>query len=130
MSAVRKGVIKARFLTGVYKLQSSRDVFSNRTVDPNCRLCQLEVEDIRQVVSRCPAFHSIRTFAISQFMNLVIDKSDTDVWNSHFREWYSFLRIIICLDNIRHMVSKLSGVIYSVEELSRDFYKIHTKRLF
>ena len=39
VSAVRKGVSKARFLTGIYILQSrlsSRHVFSNRTVDPNC----------------------------------------------------------------------------------------------
>ena len=55
-------------------------------------------------------------------MNLVIDNSDTDVWNSHFREWESFLGIIICPDNICHMVPELSCVINSVEELSRDFF--------
>ena len=55
-------------------------MFSNRTVDPNCRLCQLEVEDIRHVVTR-PAFHSIRTFTISQLMNVVIDNRCIDVWN-------------------------------------------------
>ena len=131
VSAVRKGVVKARFLTGVYILQSSRHVFSNRTVDPNCRLCQLEEEDIRHVVTRCPAFHSIRTLTINQLMNLVVGNSNISVWNSHFREWESFLRIIICPDNIRHMVPELSTVINSVEELSRDFfYKTHTKRLF
>ena len=64
-------------------------------------------------------------------MILVTDNSNIDVWNSHFREWESFLGIIICPDNIRHMVSELSTVINSVEELSRDFfYKTHTKRLF
>ena len=36
VSAVRKGVIQARFLTGVYLLQSNRHIFSNKTVDPNC----------------------------------------------------------------------------------------------
>ena len=35
VSAVRKGVIKARFLTGVYLLQSNRHIFSNKTIDPN-----------------------------------------------------------------------------------------------
>ena len=48
---------------------------SNRTVDPNCRLCQLEVEDICHMVTRCPVFHSIRTLTINQLMNLVIDNS-------------------------------------------------------
>ena len=70
VSAVRKGVAKARFLTGIYILQSSRHVFSNRTVDPICRLCQLKVEDIHHVVTRYPAFHSIRTITINQLMNL------------------------------------------------------------
>ena len=89
-------------------------MFSNRTLDPNCRLCQLEVEDTRQVVTRCPAFHSIRTLTINQLMNFVIGNSNIDVWNSHFKEWESFLRIIICADNIRHMVPELSTVINSV----------------
>ena len=35
VSAVRKGVIKARFLTGVYLLHSNRHIFSNNTIDPN-----------------------------------------------------------------------------------------------
>ena len=64
-------------------------------------------------------------------MNLVIGNSNIDVWNSYFREWESFLRIIICPDNIRRMVPALSTETNSVEELSRDFfYKTHTKRLF
>ena len=89
------------------------------------------MEDIRHVVTRCPTFHSIRTLTINQLMNLVIDNSNIDVWNSHFREWESFLRIIICPDNIWNMVPELSTVINSVEELFRDFfYKTHTKRLF
>ena len=54
VSAVRKGVIKARFRTGVYLLQSNKHVFSNKTVDPNCQLCQLDVEDIHHAVTRCP----------------------------------------------------------------------------
>ena len=64
VSAVRKGVIKAMFLTGVYLLQSKKHVFSNKTVDPNCRLCQLDVEDIHHVVTRCPAYHCVRTLSV------------------------------------------------------------------
>ena len=79
VSPVRKGVVEARFLTEGYIFQSSRHVFSNRTLGLNCRLCQLEVEDIRHVVTRCPAIHNIRTLTTNQLMNLVIDKSDTGV---------------------------------------------------
>ena len=131
VSAVRKGVIRARFLTGVYLLQSNRHVFSNKTVDPNCRLCQLGVEDIHHVVTRCPAYHDIRTLTTSQLKNIIIDNSDICVWKTHFSNWDTLLKIIICPDVIRAMVPELSSVISSVEDLSRDcFYKIHTKRLF
>ena len=73
VSAVKNGVIQARFLTGVYLLQSNRHVFSNKTVDPNCRLCQLGVEDIHHVVTRYPAYHNIRTLTTSQLKNIIID---------------------------------------------------------
>ena len=131
VSAVRKGVIKARFLPGVYLLQSNKHVFSNKTVDPNCRLCQLDVEDIHHVVTRCPAYHCVRTLTISRFKNIIIDNSDVGVWKSYFSKWEMFTKTIICPDIIRSTVPELSSVISSVEDLSRDFfYKIHAKRLF
>ena len=43
---VRKGAIKARVLTGVYILQSTRHSFSGGTIDATCQLCCLEDEDI------------------------------------------------------------------------------------
>ena len=131
VSAVRIGVIKARFLMGVYLLQSNRHAFSNKTVDANCRLCQLGVEDIHHVIIRCPTYHNIRTLTTSQLKNIIIDKSDICVLKAHFSNWDNVLRIIICPDIIRVMVPELSSVISSVEDLSKDcFYNIHRKRLF
>ena len=122
VSAVRKGVIRARFLTGVYLLQSIDTCLAT-----NCRLCQLGVEYIHHVVTRCPAYHNIRTLTTSQLKSIIIDNSD----KTHFSNWDNLLRIIFCPDAIRVMVPELSSVISSVEDLSRDcFYKIHTKRLF
>ena len=42
---VKKGVIKARVLAGVYILQSNRHSFSGGVVEPTCQLCFLEDED-------------------------------------------------------------------------------------
>ena len=131
VSAVRRAVIKARFLTRVYLLQSNRHIFSNKTTDPNCRLCQLDVEDTRHVVTRCPAYHVIRTVTTGQLKKIIIDNSDIYIWKTHFSDWESFLRTIICPDIIRVMIPELSCVISSLEAISRDnFYKVHTKRLF
>ena len=124
MSAVRKGVIKARFITRVYLLQLIRhiNVYSKKTVDPNCRLCQLGVEDTHHVVTRCPACQTIRTVTTRQLKKIIIDNSDTCVWNTALSEWENYLRIIICLDIVRVMVPDLSSVISSVEDLSRDYF--------
>ena len=81
---VRKAVIKVRFLTGVYMLQSSKHVFSNKTVDPNCRLCQLDVEDIRHMVALCPAFHSIRASTLIKLREVISEHRDiinVDFWD-------------------------------------------------
>ena len=66
VAGVGNAVIKVRFLTAVYMLQSSKHVFSNKTVDPTCRLCQLDVKDIRHMVTRCPAFRIIRASTCNQ----------------------------------------------------------------
>ena len=73
----------------------------------------------------------IRTVTTGQLKKIIIDNSDIYIWKTHFSDWESFLRIIICPDIICVMVPELSCVLSSVEEISRDyFYKMLTKRLF
>ena len=67
----------------------------------------------------------------SYYKKIIIDNSDIYIWKTHFSDWESFLRIIICPYIILVMVPDLSYVISSVEMISRDyFYKVHRKRLF
>lgn len=131
VAAVRKAVIKARFLTGVYMLQSSKHVFSNKTVDPTCRLCQLDVEDIRHTVTRCPAFHSIRTSTLTKLRDIIIEQSDIDVWRAYFKDWDCFLKLIVDPVCVAVLVPELrDDISATVEELSRNFFfDIHVKRL-
>ena len=130
VSAVRKGVIKARFLTGVYLLLSYRHIFRNKASDPNCWLCQLGSEDTLDVVIRCPTYHAIRKVPTGQLKKIIVDTSDIYIWKTHFSDWESFLRTIICPDIIWVMVPELSCVISSLEAISREyFYKVHSKRL-
>ena len=61
---VRKGVFKARILTGTYILQKNRQSFSKGTVDAVCRHCQLEDEDLlfsKRCFSRRRIIHSTTT---------------------------------------------------------------------
>ena len=50
------------------------------------------------------------------FKKSIIDKGDTYMWKTHFSDWESLLRIIICPDIIRVMVPELSSVISSMED--------------
>ena len=50
---VRKGVIKARVLMGVYILQTSRHIFGGGSVEPTCQLRYREEKDIYHLVTRC-----------------------------------------------------------------------------
>ena len=89
------------------------------------------VEDIRHFATRCPAYHAIRTVSSGQLKKIIIDNSDTYMWKTHFSDWESFMRIIICPDITLVMVPELFSVISSVEDVSKDYlYKLHTKRLF
>ena len=66
--------------------------------------------------------YNIRTLTTSQLKYIFIDNSDICVWKTHFSNWDSLLRIIVCPDIIRVMVPELSSVISSVEDLSRDCF--------
>ena len=95
---VRKGVIKARVLTGVYILQSTRHSFSGGTIDATCQLCCLEDEDIYHLVTRCPAFHDIRVATVERLKQIVLAQIRCDGWCTYFRDWNVILRVLICPD--------------------------------
>ena len=128
---MKKGVIKARVLTSVYILQSNRHSFSGGAVDPTCQFCRLENEDIYHMVTRCPAYHDIRVTTMHQLRQIVLQKcSMSDEWRSHFCNWDTILKVLMCPDCITPLVPELSVSIICIEKLARTFfYTLHRKRL-
>ena len=62
----------------------------------------------------------IRTVTTGQLKKIIIDNSG----KTHFSDWESFLRIIICPDVINWvMIPELSCVISSQEVISRDYFE-------
>ena len=114
IAAVRKAVTKVRFLLGVYMLQSSKHVFSNKTVDATCRLCRLESEDIRHTVTRCPAFNTIRASTLNKLRDIISEKSDIGILC--FKDWDSFLNVIV--DPVC-----IAGYVFIDHYMSRDMRK-------
>ncbi len=64
VSDVRKGITRARMMTGTYYMQINKHKFSNCAVDPTCQLCRIEDEDIVHIITRCPALNQIRKLYI------------------------------------------------------------------
>lgn len=127
---VRKAVVKARILTGTYILQKNRQTFSNGTVDAVCRHCRLGDEDLLHLVSRCPAFHSIRVATVNSLRDIVTNQLGQCIWIQYFKDWLVILKTFVCIETVIKSVPVLDEVKDSVEQLSRNFfYKIHVLKL-
>ena len=119
---VKKGVIKARVLAGVYILQSNRHSFSGGVVEPTCQLCFLEDEDVYHLVTRCPAYYDIRVATVERLRQIVLEQMGADVWSTYFRDWNTILRTLICPDCVIPMVPGLSVSLTHIEKVSRTFF--------
>ena len=78
VSDVRKGVVKARILTGTYMLQKNRQSFSNGLVNAVCPHCCLEDEDQLYMLARCPAFYAIRSSIIHTLRDIMVRNTNRD----------------------------------------------------
>ena len=126
---VKRCIVKARILTGTYTLQAHRYIFSGK-VDPTCPHCQLEPEDLRHMLCRCPAFYEDRVASVGLLKQIIVQESGLHTWNLHFAEWDNILKVLVCPDFILTILTDLESVISKLENLARDyFYKIHVKRL-
>ena len=95
VSDVRKGITKARILTGTYLLQKIRNSFSGGTVDLVCRNCRLEDEDLLHVLARCPAYFEIRKYTVQLLKDIVVRKTNLETWYSYAKDWSVILKVLV-----------------------------------
>ena len=130
VSDVRKGITKARILTGTYLLQKTRNSFSGGTVDPVCRNCRLEDEDLLHVLARCPAYFEIRKYTVRLLKDIVVRKTNLETWYSYAKDWSVILKVLVCSETLVKALPALQGTEDEIERLSRNcFHKIHVRKL-
>ena len=130
VSDVRKGITKARILTGTYLLQKTRNSFSGGTVDPVCRNCRLEDEDLLHVLARCPAYFEIRKYTVQLLKDIVVRKTNLETWYSYAKDWSVILKVLVCSETLVKALPALQGTEDEIERLSRNcFHKIHVRKL-
>ena len=129
---VKKGIVKARMLTGVYNLQQQKSKFSKSTVDAKCTLCCQEVEDIMHILTRCPVYQEERETCVNQMKMLIDNSSNPTVWNNHITSRAALVKLIMdnsVFINVRNGWRK-HALIHQLESMSRNLcYRIHNKRL-
>ena len=84
---VRKEITKARILPGTHLLQKNKNSFSSGTVDPVCRHCRLEDEDLLHVLAQCPAYFEIRKYTVQLLKDIVVRKTNLETWYSYAQDW-------------------------------------------
>ena len=130
VSDVRKGITKARILTGTYLLQKNRHSFSGGAVDPVCRHCRLEDEDLLHVLARCPAFFEIRDYTVQALKDIVVRKTNLQTWCSYAKDWSFILKTLVCAETLVKALPTVRGSEDEIERLSRNcFHKIHVRKL-
>ena len=126
---VKRGIVKTRILIGTYTLQSHRNTFS-RSVDPTCPHCQLEAEDLRHMICRCPVFHEDRVPSVKRLKQTVMQEVSSSIWDFYFTDWENKLKVLVCPDTIRKVIPELTSIVSKTEQLLETISpNIHVKKL-
>jgi hypothetical protein len=119
-----KAFIKARFMTGTYKLQVHEAMFNQHSVNPNCLLCHAEPETRMHCLILCPALESARRPTLSQLRSILAHINFD--FNSE-----NLLQIILdCThSSLPAEITENLHISSLVENLSRELiFKIHIER--
>ncbi|MES9879579.1 MAG: reverse transcriptase family protein [Sedimenticola sp.] len=122
---VRKGITKARLVTGTYLLQVNKHKFSPYTVDPVCPMCRLEPEDAAHMLLRCPSLHTIRQEVYTPVLHKVESSLGSNVVSSFTKA--DLLQLILDCTLVQPTIP--NGAISDIERLTSAMcYKLHMKR--
>ena len=82
---IQRAETKARLLKGTYTLQANRAAFNQYTVDPTCRICNLNPETREHFISNCIYYEDIRDSykqKIKRVLESLVGLNTEDVLNN------------------------------------------------
>ena len=130
VSDVKKSVIKARMLAGVYILQKQKFRFDN-VESSLCPLCYTEEEDIVHFLARCPVFHEIRKQYVDDMYEVVNEHFGQNFWSRNIKQREDLVKFILDASFFVEQKNRVGrNVCVKLETITRDMcYRIHSRRL-
>ncbi|MES9903493.1 MAG: reverse transcriptase domain-containing protein [Sedimenticola sp.] len=128
VTEVRKGITRARMITGTYMLQTNKCKFSHFQIDPTCPLCRLEPEDIVHVLTRCPEYHKIRKSYIPKINKEVSSILGSRLWTTESKNRTTFTKVILDSNHLYQYKEVINAT--RLNRLSIELCdKIHLQRI-
>ena len=129
---VKKGIIKARVLTGTYLLPGQR----SRTPDTDpmddiCQMCKLEKEDPVHLLTRCSGTIVSRSDGVRELKVLIDNELGETFWENHIKTNEDLVRLILdssfVIENIR--MKRYRDLRARIEAITRQLcYRIHMRK--
>jgi hypothetical protein len=124
-----KAQVKAKVLTGTYRLQALRARFNQHEVDPTCPLCGKEPEDRAHFLLRCPTLEAARTPHMESFHEAMeeITGGAVNLASDHTVLLHALLDVTH--PKVPQAVREGKGAIERLERVSRNLiYILHRER--
>jgi hypothetical protein len=127
---VKKAQIKARLLTCTYLLQSDMQRFSKEKDEQKCELCQIEQENMKHFLLRCPALNEKRKITLSKMKQTLIQSTGQDKWTETIvGNKTLLLQTIIDVTAVADELNINQETFKEIEMISRNLcYDLHVQR--
>ena len=130
VTEVKKGIIKARMLTGTYLLQKNKQKFSNGKIDPTCPLCNSGEEDLAHMLLYCAATFSIRKEYFRDIKQIVIEHIGKEAWINTFTRPDSLVKLLIDCTSFEELFKSKEQLSQLMRMTTELCYKLHIRRIW
>lgn len=126
---VRKGIVKARLLTGTYLVQINKYKFSKSSESATCKCCGLYDEDITHMLLDCPALHNQRKLFYPKVKELVISYIGLSQSRTLFHTKQNIIKLLIDCSIFPEFTSETA--VREVAKATTELcYRLHIQRIY
>ena len=131
---VRRGITKARVVTGTYLLQIHKCKFNKSEIDPTCPLCRSGSETLEHFLINCNCLHDARKEKFEELKLKIVSECGLLAWNKiKVNDKFICALIADCqiLAARNFLPANKTELLLSIETITRELvYNLHSKRSY